>query len=468
MAIIFPDGQPRQQTHAAIPTPKSAVRAPFDSILGKVRNTSGPSAEKISSALGTVAVIGDLIMKVIIIGAGLAGLTAAWELHKLGHETTILEARNRVGGRTWSQKLSNGQLTERGGEYVFPTEFEIRRLSAEVGVPVLTHNVRYGRRTVGTSHVSFAELNETSARLSSTLTTMLGDGLDRVSVDDVYSATLGGNFRANPLYCRIRTSLAADPARISAEAAILHESSSANGYVEDGGRFLNGNQSLALELARRLAPAVRLESPVIGVDQSRTGVQVTLADGGSIDADAAVITVPFPLLRSLALGFDLNPAQRIALDHRFMGTAAKLGVPLTRVDGDSALQHGDQAWWSWRSMSADGENRVPALSCFAGGEATLQALETVAGPRTWLAALQEMRPELVLDGDPLLTDWTSDEWAQGSYSAASLDWTADDIGAFKLPSGRVAIAGEHTGIAQSLNGAVESGVRAAAALRLLS
>ena len=407
-------------------------------------------------------------MKVVIIGAGLAGLTAAWELHKLGHQATILEARNRVGGRTWSQQLSNGQLTERGGEYVFPTEFEIRRLSAEVGVPILTHNVRYGRRTVGNTHVSFAELGETSARLSLTLKTMLADGLDRISVDDVYSATLGGNFRTNPIYCRIRTSLAADPARVSAQAAILYESSSANGYVEDGGRFLNGNQSLALELARRLAVAVRLESPVVGVDQSDTGVQATLADGSSLDGDAAVITTPLPLLRSLELGFDLTPAQRIALDNRFMGTAAKLGVPLTTVDDDSALQNGDHAWWSWRSMSADGENRVPALSCFAGGEATLQALDTVAGPETWVAALQEMRPELVINGEPLLTDWTSDEWAQGSYSAASLDWTTDDVGVFDIPSGRVAIAGEHTGLAQSLNGAVESGVRAAGALGMLS
>jgi monoamine oxidase len=407
---------------------------------------------------------GTFIVKIIIIGAGLAGLTAAWELHQLGHVPIILEARNRVGGRTWSQELSNGQVTERGGEYVFPTEFEIRRLSAKLGVPILTHNVRYGRRTVGSTHVSFAELRETSERLSSTLKTMLADGLNRISVDDVYSTTLGVNFRTHPIYCRIRTSLAADPARVSAEAAILHESSSANGYVEDGGRFLNGNQSLALELARRLSAAVRLESPVVGVDQSETAVQVTLADGSSLDGDAAVITAPLPLLRSLELGFDLIPAQQIALDNRFMGTAAKLGVPLTRVDDNSALQNGDHAWWSWQSMSADGENRVPALSCFAGGEATLQTLNTAAGAETWVAALREMRPELVIDGEPILTDWTNDEWAQGSYSAASLGWTTNDVGAFDAPSGRVAIAGEHTGLAQSLNGAVESGVRAAAAL----
>ena len=403
-------------------------------------------------------------MKVIVIGAGLAGLTAAWKLRQQGHDPVVLEARNRVGGRTWSQTLSNGQLTERGGEYVFPTEFAIRRLAAEVEVPILTHNVRYARRTVDGAHLTVAELNAVGERLNATLTAMLASGMDRISVDTVFQATLGVNFQRHPAYRRIATSLAGDPQCISAEAALMHESSASGGYVEDGGRFLRGNQSLAVEVARLLGAAIRLESPIAAIDQSASGVQATLRDGTTVDARAAVLAVPLPILREITLGFTLPVAQQSALDHRSMGTAAKLGVPLSAVDGDVALQNADQTWWSWRSMSVDGENRVPALSCFAGGSAALAALDTANGPERWITELKRMRPELVIDGDVMLTDWTNDEWTRGSYSAPALDWRPEDASAFDSAAGLVAIAGEHTGLQQSLNGAVVSGYRAAHAI----
>ncbi|MBL3699834.1 flavin monoamine oxidase family protein [Leucobacter luti] len=403
-------------------------------------------------------------MDVIVIGAGLAGLTAAWELSKAGHQCTVLEARDRVGGRTWSQRLGNGEVTERGGEYIFPTEFPIRRLSAEVGVPIMSHAVRYGRRTVNGRVISVDELDTTGDRVRATLAEMLADGARAVSLEAAFATALGSGYRLDPVYRRTTTSAAADPALVSAEAVLLHESSTANGYIEDGGRFVGGNQSLSLELARRLGDRVRLDHPVAGVDQSPTGVQVVLRDGTRLDAAAAVVAAPLPLLRELELGFALPEAQQRALDHRFMGVAAKLGVPLRRVDSDVALQNPEHTWWSWRSLSTDGEHRINALSSFAGGPFALDALRVSAGPDTWVAALRAMRPELEIDGDVLLTTWADDPWARGAYSAPGLGWEAADATAFEEAAGRVAIAGEHTGLAQSLSGAVASGYRAAAAL----
>lgn len=408
-------------------------------------------------------------MRVIVIGAGLAGMTTAWELHKSGHDVVVLEARNRVGGRTWSERLSNGELTERGGEYVFPTEFAIRKLSAEVGVPIMSHGVRYARRTLNGSHQTFAEFQQSMTAVRSTLRSMLDDGVEHPSLNDAFEQSVGSSFASHPVYRRIATSIAADAALVSAEAVLLHESSSDDGvYIEDGGRFVNGNQSLTLELARRLGNRVRLEHPIAGVDQSAAGVQVTLRDGTTVDGDAAVITVPFPILKKLQLGFALTPAMQRALDNRFMGIASKLGVPVSHVDSDTALLNSESTWWSWRSLSIDGEHRINAISSFAGAPHTYDVLGLRAGKDGWLASLREMRPEMVIDGDVLFTEWESDEWTLGAYTAPGLTWTPRDDDAWNEAVGRVAFAGEHTGSAQSLSGAVVSGYRAAAVIERLA
>ncbi|HET9072679.1 MAG TPA: FAD-dependent oxidoreductase [Acidimicrobiales bacterium] len=59
-------------------------------------------------------------MRFLVAGAGLAGLHAAWLLRQAGHDVAVHEARARVGGRVWSQRLDNGVWIERGGEFILP------------------------------------------------------------------------------------------------------------------------------------------------------------------------------------------------------------------------------------------------------------------------------------------------------------------------------------------------------------
>src|SRR3954449_8988425 len=71
---------------------------------------------------------------VAVVGAGLAGLSAARELVKAGHSVIVLEARDRVGGRTFNHKLPDGQAVEAGGEYVGPTQTRVLALAKAVGI----------------------------------------------------------------------------------------------------------------------------------------------------------------------------------------------------------------------------------------------------------------------------------------------------------------------------------------------
>src|SRR5690348_5182088 len=83
---------------------------------------------------------------VIVIGAGLAGLTAARELTAAGYDVTVLEARDRVGGRVLNHTLAGGHVADAGGQFVGPAQRHVLGLAGELGVA--THPIFTGGRTV--------------------------------------------------------------------------------------------------------------------------------------------------------------------------------------------------------------------------------------------------------------------------------------------------------------------------------
>ena len=84
--------------------------------------------------------------KAVVVGAGIAGLTAAYQMDRQGWDVTVLEARDRVGGRTWNQTLPNGVPVEMGAEFVLPGNTEIVALAAELGIGTVDKGMRYGKR----------------------------------------------------------------------------------------------------------------------------------------------------------------------------------------------------------------------------------------------------------------------------------------------------------------------------------
>jgi monoamine oxidase len=99
-------------------------------------------------------------MRAVVVGAGLAGLVAADELVRDGMEVVVLEARSRVGGRVWSQRLPNGAVIEMGAEYILPGNTAIRELADRFGLGLWDKGMRYGRRDprggTGTNHEELA------------------------------------------------------------------------------------------------------------------------------------------------------------------------------------------------------------------------------------------------------------------------------------------------------------------------
>ena len=85
-------------------------------------------------------------MRAVVVGAGLAGLVAADELHRAGAEVTVLEARDRVGGRVWSRRLDNGAVVEMGAEFILPGNTAVRELVDRFGLGLWDKGMRYGQR----------------------------------------------------------------------------------------------------------------------------------------------------------------------------------------------------------------------------------------------------------------------------------------------------------------------------------
>ena len=88
-------------------------------------------------------------MRIVVAGAGFAGLMAAYRIVQAGHEAVVLEARGRVGGRVWSQELLAGDprtVVERGGEFVLDGYDVMRRVLAELGLGLAGTGMSYYHR----------------------------------------------------------------------------------------------------------------------------------------------------------------------------------------------------------------------------------------------------------------------------------------------------------------------------------
>lgn len=385
---------------------------------------------------------------VIVVGAGLAGLHAAWRLHEAGVEVTVLEARDRVGGRTWSHRLPDGAVVERGGEFIAPDDTVLRGLAAELGLRLVPHGFSFDRRPMP-DHAAptDAELHAFNA--------LLAERTAALAEDAPASTVLPAPSPVERMALhRVETSLSAPLTQASARRLFAEPPH----RYDPSARVRGGNQSVALELAQRLGERVVLSTPVVAIHHTAAGATVTGADGGTHRATGVILAVPLPLLTAMELEPRLPDDVHVAASRTGFGDAAKLHIALAHAPAPGGMAAPDATWWCWTSQAAeDVPEAAPVLSCFAGGTPAAQAL-------TARAALA-LRPDLVAarDAEPLFTHWAKEPWTRGSYSVPGVGASAADDEAWTRPWGSVVLAGEHTAgpRAATMNGAAASGARAA-------
>ena len=398
-------------------------------------------------------------MRVVVVGAGFAGLLAAHRIAQAGHEVVVLEARDRVGGRVWSEELAPGDprsVVERGGEFVLGGYDVMRAVMAGLGLELADMTMSYYERDPrGAGLTTHQDL----ARCAAVVAGAAASARPGTSLAEVVP-----NWRGSP------AALAAYVSRVEVTNGVGAEvlAAAALADVTTGfarrpcWRVAGGNQQVAKGLAGRIGTPVWLRSPVRLVEHDHKGVRVLTGDG-EVAGDAVIVAVPMAVLRKLPFSPGFPQSRREAWRRAGLAHNAKLHIPLTHPAAASAVQSVPERFWTWTATDASGQVQ-PVLHAFAGTEAGLATLAVAEGPATWASRVAALRPELSMDLDrALLSTWSDDPWAGESYSALTVEVADGDDELIAAPLGRVHIAGEHTAGAWSglMEGALRSGVRAA-------
>ena len=399
--------------------------------------------------------------RAIVIGAGFAGLAAATELADRGLDVLVLEARDRVGGRVWSDRVGTpGSVIERGAEFVLSGYTELRRLARRHGLELAGTGMSYYVREPRGVAVDVA-----AAQAAGLAVARAAAASGARSVAELVGGAGLPPDVAQTVLARIEISSALEAERLT--PGVLEHAAAFEPLPSH--RLAGGNQGLALAMAERLGDRVRLRTPVRAVDHAGGRVRVRI-DGGELEADRAIVALPLPIVRALPFAPALPAWKQGALDRVEMGHAAKLHVPLARSAPASAVMSVPDRYWCWTATGRGGAV-APVLNCFAGSPGALDGLRVADGPGEWLERVARLRSDLELDrGAAVLTTWSDDEWALAAYRADGLAAQPGDDDALAAPVGPLHFAGEHTAGAWSglMEGALRSGIRAAGELGALA
>ena len=444
--------------------------------------------------------------RVVVVGAGLGGLTAAYRLQQAGVDVRVYDARDRVGGRCWSSRgWAGGQIGEHGGEFIDTRHVHMLGLADELGLQVddLWDAWEPGRTSLTwldgedvDRKAVMEPINEASRQLA-TLARRNGSffageaGPRAVAFDEMTQADWvteqTGESIDSPMGRLFSSSQAGwyglDADALSASNLIDFYAVRWDGADE---RYTvhDGNDAVPNGLAEALPDgSVTLESPLTAVRRLPDGrYELTFTSTSApVVADFVVFALPFTALRDVDLddaGF--SATKRAAIEKLGMGTNSKVLLQFDGSVGDfdnwsGYSQRADTPQFgSWESGTTDpGSNDYSLLTLFAGGRDGASyptdqphgvAPAEVADQT--LAALDEMLPGIASahTGDVWLDFWTKDPWSRGSYAAFVPGNMTSFLGLMGEPEGRAHFAGEHTSVYSQgyLNGGAESGSRVAA------
>lgn len=451
-----------------------------------------PSDRKISSTLPADA-------KVLVVGAGVAGLTVAYRLQQAGVPVDVVEARPQIGGRLRSlSKSSNSPgVAELGGEFIDSRHTAVQALATELGLEIadlraadagLEPEILYfeGRKL---SHRWVAEeFVPLAQRIAQDLIQMSQWGLtyhdfnpvveklDRLSLANYLDLT-----SIHPVLKKlVQVAYVAEYGLDAETQSCLNllfligtevGEWSAYGISDERYHIVGGNDLIPRMLAKRLEGQVETGMELESIRQTTdSGYRVSLRSGSTSterNYEQIVLTVPFTVLRQIEMAVDMPPIKQRAIAELGYGTATKLAIPFhdriwrTRYGSTMTIytdKEFQNAWESARYAPGPGA----WVTDLRGGSAgiALGSGSPYTHARRFIEDLEPIFPGItqVEHGTPIRTVWATEPYALGSYSCYLPGQWSTFGGAEGERVGNIWFAGEHCSIASQgyINGACET------------
>jgi monoamine oxidase len=447
--------------------------------------------------------------RIVVVGAGLAGLSCAYRLKQAGYTAQVHEASDRIGGRCWSIRgvFADGQVAEHGGELIDQGHTAVRQLAGQLGLKLdnLLSAERNGTEPFyyfDREPYSYAQAtddlkaiwqqlhSDVSAASYPTLynlSTERGRELDNMSIADYIAAYVPGGRRSKLgqlLDIAYNIEYGAEASEQSSLNMLYLLAYSGQGQLRIFGpsnekyHVVGGNDQIPARMASALQGQITLGSELVAIRRNNNGTwDLSFRQGlttQAVTADRVVMAIPFSILRSSVdisrAGF--SPRKLTAIREQGMGTNSKLHVQFTSrhweslgSNGETYADTGYQNTWDVTRAQPGGSG---ILVDYTGGKigASFGSGTPSSRAQQFLGQIEPVLPGISArwNGRATVDYWTGYRWTKGSYSY----WKVGQYQAFagverEIEGGSCHFAGEHTSIDFQgyLNGAVETGERAA-------
>ena len=441
--------------------------------------------------------------RVAIVGAGIAGLNAAYILKKAGVLATVYDASDRVGGRILTACNAVGPgVAELGGEFIDAHHADMHALVKEFGLEVLDRkppslanfhtayffggqhysegqvidafkplteriaaDAKAVGRTIGYEHAGDAARRLDALSLSAYLDSLDARGWLRDLVQVAYVSEFGLDADQQSALNLITT---LDPSAGAGHVAV---------YADSGKRYLikGGNEQITQALAQQLESQLRLQHTFEMVKPRGDGYTLLFRDGNGVAkeerADVVILALPFSLLREASVDVPLSDVKRKVIEELGYGSHAKLLVGFnqrvwrtTQYSGEMVTDEPVHMSWE-HSMLQPGERA--GMTFMLGGRHGVevghdkperQVNRLMVGMERAFPGARDARGEKTAR-----FHWPTHPYSKGSYACYTVGQWTSIAGAEIQPIGKIFFAGEHCSreFQGSMNGAAETGRRAA-------